>query len=90
MAFLFWTLWVLDFLGTCLVLFTSQWRESMGAFNPFTSVHFWSLLVSILGLGGGLLFRYGLKMPKLALLFVALPWLALLIYYLIDRKHKGA
>lgn len=89
MKFLFWTFWTVDVLSTALVVFGAQMRSNWNLQHPFTSVHFWSLVLGGLAIVGGLVLRLVFKMPKASLLFVALPLIVGFVFYLIDSRNKG-
>lgn len=86
MHFLFWLLWVIDLLFLVITIAGGIFRGNMALQNPFTSVHFWGIILGLVAVFGGLLLRFSFKMYRPSLLLVALPLIALFIYYLVDRK----
>lgn len=81
MTTIFWILWVLDLLLTVFVIFTSIYRENMGAFNNESLTY---AIVLMLILLGSIVLRYVLHWPDLSVLVAALPLLILLGMYFFD------
>ena len=86
MNFIFWLLWVLNFLIVLLNLWGTSFRKSFGASTDFNTI---SLIVLVVIMVGSLVARYGFRNTRLSLAIIALPFLILLVMYIIDKSQGG-
>ncbi|TAE56541.1 MAG: hypothetical protein EAZ89_04620 [Bacteroidetes bacterium] len=84
----FWILWSIDLLITILAIVGAAARESWGAHSPFTSLHFWVIVVGIVAMGASLALRYIWKLPQVSLIVVAIPLLMGFAYYWVDSRGE--
>lgn len=82
MVFLFWTLWIMNVLLLMLALVGKGFRESFGA-----GVNLNVLIISLtlIVLIASLVLKFSAKQKWISLVVVALPVLALLVIYMMDK-----
>lgn len=82
MVFLFWTLWIMNVLLLMLALVGKGFRESFGA-----GVNLNVLIISLtlIVLIASLVLKFSAKQKWMSLVVVALPVLALLVIYIMDK-----
>ena len=82
MVFLFWFLWIINLLLLLLAIMGKGFRESFGA---GVDLNVLVIIGTIIILIASLVLRYGVKQKTMSLVVVALPAIALLIMYLVDK-----
>lgn len=82
MVFLFWTLWIMNVLLLMLAVVGKGFRESFGA-----GVNLNVLIISLtlIVLIASLVLKFSAKQKWMSLVVVALPVLALLVIYIMDK-----
>lgn len=82
MVFLFWTLWIMNVLLLMLAVVGKGFRESFGA-----GVNLNVLIISLtlIVLIASLVLKFSAKQKWISLVVVALPVLALLVIYMMDK-----
>lgn len=85
MSFLFWLLWFFDLLLATVSIAGGVFRGNLNLQNPFSSFHFWGILLGFAAVLGGPILRFSMKMPRGSLMLVALPMLVVLVFYWFDR-----
>lgn len=82
MVFLFWTLWIMNVLLLILAVVGKGFRESFGA-----GVNLNVLIISLtlIVLIASLVLKFSAKQKWISLVVVALPVLALLVIYIMDK-----
>ena len=82
MVFLFWTLWIMNVLLLMLAVVGKGFRESFGA-----GVNLNVLIISLtlIVLIASLVLKFSAKQKWISLVVVALPVLALLVIYIMDK-----
>lgn len=85
MSLLFWLLWCCNLLLAIFSILGFLFRSNLNLSNPFTSSHFWALILGLGGVVGGLVLRYSLKMPRGSMLLVTLSILILLLFYFFEK-----
>lgn len=82
MVFLFWTLWIMNVLLLILAVVGKGFRESFGA-----GVNLNVLIISLtlIVLIASLVLKFSAKQKWISLVVVALPVLALLVMYIMDK-----
>ena len=82
MVFLFWLLWIFNFLLLLLAILGKGFRESFGAGVNLNVVIIIGTLIILIA---GLILRFGVKQKTISLVVMALPAFTLLIMYIIDK-----
>ena len=82
MVFIFWTLWIMNVLLLMLAVVGKGFRESFGA-----GVNLNVLIISLtlIVLIASLVLKFSAKQKWMSLVVVALPVLALLVIYMMDK-----
>lgn len=82
MSLLFWLFWVLDFLLLLMAIIGKGFRASFGANVDLNVI---IISVTLIILIAGMLLRYAAKQKWISLVVVALPILAVLLMFIIDK-----
>ena len=82
MVFLFWTLWIMNVLLLMLAIMGKGFRESYGAGINLNVLMIIGTLVVLIA---SLVLKFSAKQKAVSLAVVALPVLALLVMYLMDK-----
>lgn len=82
MAFLFWLLWIMNFLLLMIAIMGKGFRESYGAGINFNVI---IIILTLIVLIASLVLKFGAKQKWISLAVVALPMLAILVMYIVDK-----